>query len=79
MLALYESNTSTSRVYTSKIQHESEFAEVNKALYEWFTLACSKNIYPEGPQLSEKAAEKLGKPTFKASRVGYFSGRSDTM
>ena len=33
-------------------------------------MACSKNIYPAGPQLSEKAKEiaaTLGKPDFKAS------------
>ena len=47
---------------------ESEYVEVNEALYKWFTLACSKNIYPGGPELVEKAkeiAENLGKPEFK--------------
>ena len=45
----------------------SEFAEVNKTLYNWYLLACSKNIYPAGPQLIEKAkliAERLGKSDF---------------
>ena len=49
----------------------SEYAEVNKALYDWYTLACSKNIFPCGPQLIEKArqiAERLGKPNFSGSR-----------
>ena len=71
LLALYESNAPASRVHTSMIQRQSEFEEVNKALYEWYTLACSKNIYPGGPQLSEKAreiAERMGKLSFKASR-----------
>ena len=38
-------------------------AEVNKAPYDWYILACSKNVYPTGPQLVEKAkqiAEWLG-------------------
>ena len=36
-----------------------------------FNLACSKNIHPGGPELTEKAkeiAEKLGKSDFKGSR-----------
>jgi len=39
-------------------------------LHEWYLLACSKNIYPVGLQLCEKAkqiAERLQKPEFKAS------------
>ena len=43
---------------------------VNEALYEWYTLTCSRNIYPAGPQLCEKAkqiAGVLGKANFKAS------------
>ena len=44
--------------------------EVNESLYEWYLLATSKNIYPNGPQLSEKAKEiaiKLKKEGFNAS------------
>lgn len=41
LLALYESNTSASKVHTS-------FKEDKMALYESYTLACSKNIYPGG-------------------------------
>lgn len=43
---------------------------MNEALYNWYTLACSKNIYPSGPQLCEKAreiAEQLSVSNFKAS------------
>ena len=36
------------------------------ALYEWYLLACSKNIYPDGPQLKE-IAERLGKSDFKGT------------
>ena len=71
LLTMYESNASGSRVHTSKILRPSEFEEVNKSLYLWYTLACSKNIHPGGPQLTEKAkeiAERLGKSDFKGSR-----------
>ena len=48
----------------------SEFEQVNKALYEWYFLASSKNIYPGRPELVAKAkeiAERLDKPNFKGS------------
>ena len=70
ILSLYQGNTSGSRIHTTK-SRTSEYAEVNDALYKWFTLACSKNVYPGGPALMEKAkeiAEKLGKLDFKGSR-----------
>jgi len=47
-----------------------EYSDINKALNEWYLLACSKNIYPVGPQLCEKAkqiAKCLQKPEFQAS------------
>ena len=71
LLTMYESNASGSRVHTSMTQRPSEFEEVNTALYQWYTQACSKNIYPGGAQLTEKAkeiAECLGKSNFKGSR-----------
>ena len=45
-------------------------------IYQWYTLACSKNIYPGGAQLTEKAkmAERLGKSDFKGSR-GWLGSR----
>ena len=49
----------------------SEFAEVNEALHNWYTLAGSKNIFPACPQLTKKAkriAQQLGKCDFKGSR-----------
>jgi len=57
-----------------------EFEEVNKALYEWYVLDYSKNIYPGGPHLIEKAkliAEQLGKHNFKGSNgwVGKWKAR----
>ena len=48
----------------------SEYADVNNKLHEWYLLACSKNIFPSGPQLIEEAkqiAQQLGKHDFKGS------------
>ena len=50
--------------------HPSEFSEVNEALHKWYLLACSKNIYPSGPQLCKKVkeiAKRLHVEGFKAS------------
>ena len=49
ILSMYESNASSSRVLTSKTCGRQ--SDINKSLYEWYTLACSKNIFPMGPQL----------------------------
>lgn len=49
----------------------SKFMNVNKAVYEWYLLACLKNIFPGGSVLIEKAkeiAEQLGISDFKGSR-----------
>ena len=71
ILSLYESNMSCSRVYASKTcDRKSEYSDVNKSLYDWYVLACSKNIFPMGPQLIEKAkqiASSLGKQKFMGS------------
>jgi hypothetical protein len=71
LLSMYETNASGSRVHTARTQRPSEFEEVNKTLYQWYILACSKNINPGGAQLIEKAkeiAECIGKTEFKGSR-----------
>ena len=72
IVSLYESNMSCSRVYASKMcDRKSEYSDVNKSLYDWYVLACSKNIFPMGPQLIEKAkqiASPLGKQTFMGSK-----------
>ena len=70
ILSLFYDNSSGSRVHTIK-SRTSEYFEVNEALHKWFHLACSKNIYPGGPELMEKAkeiAEKLGISDFKGSQ-----------
>ena len=38
----FESNRSLS---TRKRSHSSKFSNINTALYSWYTLACSRNIY----------------------------------
>ena len=41
----------------TKSPHASEYAKINEALYDWYVLATSKNIFPMGPQLVEKAKQ----------------------
>ncbi len=70
ILALFKANASGSRIYSTKVSRTCEYEDINKALYEWYVLACSKHVYPGGPQLIEKAkviAEKLGNESFKGS------------
>ena len=48
----------------------SKFSSVNEALYEWFRMACAKNIYLSGPQLIAKGKEiatRLGIDGFEGS------------
>ena len=69
-MALYESNASDKSCKVSLRTRKSDFSEVNEVLYKWYLLACSKNIYPAGPQLVVKAkeiAERLGRGEFKGS------------
>ena len=69
-ISLYEANASANSCQTSLRARKSDFGEVNEILYKWYLLACSKNIYPGGPQLTAKAkeiAERLGKGNFKGS------------
>ena len=51
LLSMYESNASGSRVHSNKTSSVSECEEINKSLYEWYTLACSNNIFHMGPHL----------------------------
>ena len=49
-----------------------QFIDINKAIYEWYLQACSKNIFPGGPQLIARAkeiAERLGVVSFKAGWI----------
>lgn len=69
LLEMFESNKSKSMINTGT-PRTSEFSEVNKALYEWYKIVCSKNIYPGGPQLTEKAKEIAERPTLKVLGAG---------
>lgn len=65
ILLAYESNAST-----CKKRRASKFGDVNEALYQWYRMACSKNIYPCGPQLCAKAKEiavRLGVSNFEGT------------
>ena len=67
---LFESNASESAHQIRKRERTSKFCDINDALYQWFCLASSKNIYPDGRILIEEAKEileKLSIQEFKAS------------
>ena len=55
IMAMYGSNASKSSLKC----RSSEYSEINEKLYEWYLLACSKNIYPDGPQLRQKLERSL--------------------
>lgn len=56
---MFKSNTSGSRVDATAKFHSSKFMNVNKPLYKWWILACSKIIFPGSMQLIEKAKEMV--------------------
>ena len=54
----------------NQVSRVSGYVDVNNALLEWYTLACSKKLRPRGTQLTDKAkqiAACLGKRDFKGS------------
>ncbi len=64
---LYFSNVDSNRAQCRKRTRKSEYADINEALLE---LAISRNIFPDGTILTEKAiqiAERLGFDNFTAS------------
>ncbi len=68
IITLYESNASS--LLARRKPCTSEYSDINDALYKWYLLACSKNIYPDGPQLTQKAkdiAVQLENPGFKGT------------
>ena len=64
LLSMYEANFSTVQ---AKISRTSQYFEIKVALFDWFKLACSKNIYPGGPQLVEKARQIAAAHEFKGT------------
>ena len=70
IMELYQSNASGSRIHSTKVSRTSKYQEINEALYKWYTIAYSKNIYPGGPELAQKPkqiAKQIGKPDFKGT------------
>ncbi len=59
ILSSYESNASSSSHSLGHIARKSSFSQINDSLYDWYLLACSKSIYPDGPTLKLKAQESL--------------------
>ena len=57
LLSMYESNASGSRVHTNKLLLYQNMKKSINPLYEWYTLACYKNIFPMQPHLAEMARE----------------------
>ncbi|KAI6648393.1 Tigger transposable element-derived protein 4-like [Oopsacas minuta] len=78
IMSLYLKNVPGSRALTGKMERISKYTEINGLLYEWYTLACSKKIFPGGPQLIEIICERLpclygyldsrGRRTFKLNQ-----------
>ena len=67
---LYGKSVTSDICHTNQTVRESKYSDVNKALYQWYLLAVSKNVFPDDTQLAEKAKEiasKLGLSDFKAS------------
>ena len=68
---LYLQNANDKMKHCRKRSRQSEYADINEALYEWFQLAAARNIHPGGKILMEKAKETAtridSKAEFKAS------------
>ena len=67
---MYESNASDGIQHCSKQSRTSKYTDINDNLYKWYLMAVRKNIYPDGPILSQQAkkiAEHLNIEDFKAS------------
>lgn len=65
-----EANVPAAICQMCKRLHESKFSNVNDTLYEWYRLAVSKNVFPDGRLLCDKAkkiAECLGFEDFKGT------------
>lgn len=54
---LYEQNADDKMKHCRKRSRKSEYSEINETLYKWFQLATSRNIFPDGKILMEKALE----------------------
>ena len=66
ILSKHEANVPVSR----KCHHETEFSDINEAMYRWYCLARQSNVLVSGPMLKQAAlilAAQMGHHQFKAS------------
>ena len=69
IVEIYEAQNASAQKCHKRI-HKSKYSDLNEALHAWLCLAVSKNVYPDGRILKEKALEiagHLGCNEFKAS------------
>ena len=71
IVEMYEENASGAACQLKRVRN-SKFGELNDSLFQWYCMATSRNLFPDGPILMEKAKEishRLGHPegSFKAS------------
>ena len=57
ILDMYETNASSEIYHTRKRIRDSKFGKMNDLLYQWYRKVVSRNIYPDGPLLKEKAKQ----------------------
>ena len=65
-MEVYEAHNASAQ----KCHRVSKYSNLNESLHAWFCLAVSKNVYPDGRILKEKALEIAGRldcDEFKAS------------
>ncbi len=56
IVEMYEENASGDTCQIKRVGN-SKFGDVNDLLYRWYCMATSRNLYPDGPLLMEKAKE----------------------
>lgn len=69
IVEMYEAHNAPAQKCHKRNRH-SKYSDLSEALHDWFCLAVSKNVYPDGRILKEKAIEiagHLGCDEFKAS------------
>ena len=70
IVSQYEANMANSSVQLKKTSRRSKYGDINDCLYEWYLMATSKNTFPTGPLLTEKASRialHLGQHDFRGS------------
>ena len=79
-IALYGVNASLEIWRTQKRSRPSEYSDVHDALYEWYQVACSKNVYLDGSILKMKGqeiAKHIRKVSSRHLMIGWRSGKGN--